>query len=120
MKKLSDYKGEDAIELWAELIDPLTVILSDPKIKKAMDSGKTKLDIAKVVLKLHKKEALEILQKIDPAPVDGLNVVFRLVALLADIGQNEEITSFFGYAGQVKTDSASSGSATVNIEAEEK
>lgn len=116
MKKLSDYKGDEAIELWADLIDPLTGILTDEEVRKVISSGKSKLEIAKVILKKHKSEALEIMLRVDPEPVDGLNIVMRLIVLLADIGQNEEIKSFFGYAEAVTTENESGGSVTENTE----
>ena len=120
MKKLSDYKGEEAIELWADLLEPLSVIFEDEKFRKALASKKSKIALAKDILKLHKKEAMEILSRIDPEPIDGLNIVVRLIAVLADIGQSEEIKSFFGYAEQVQTVSESFGSPTANTEVAEK
>lgn len=120
MKKLTDYTGDAAIELWADLLDPLSVILTDEAIRKVVQSGKSKMDIVKEILKKHKKEAVEILLRIDNTPIDGLNIITRLMALLSDIGQNDEIKGFFGYAEQDQEDKGSSGSPTENIEAQEK
>lgn len=120
MKKLSDYKGDEAIELWADLLEPLNAILGDDTVRTTIQSGKSKMMIAKDILKTHKKEAVDILLRIDPEPINGLNIILRLVALIADIGQNDEIKSFFGYAGQEQTESESSGFVMVNTEAEEK
>lgn len=120
MKKLSDYQGDEAIELWADLLGPLTAILSDDKVQKIVKSGKPKMLIAKEILKSHKKEATEILLRIDPEPLDGLNIILRLVALLADIGDNEEIKSFFGYAEQGQTENESFGSVTESTEGAKK
>ena len=36
MKTLSDYKDEEAIELWADLIDPLTAIFSDKEFMQGL------------------------------------------------------------------------------------
>lgn len=119
MKKLSDYKGDEAIELWADLLEPLTKILGDKKIQNVINSGKPKLLIAKEILKAHKKEATEILLRVDPEPIDGLNIIVRLVAVLADIGENEEIKTFFGFAEQEQTDTESGGSVTENTEVAE-
>ena len=118
MKRLSDYKGEEAIELWADLIDPLTAILSDEEIVDVVRSKKPKILIAKTILKNHSKDAEEILLRIDDSPIDGLNIVLRLVAILSEIGGNEELKSFFGYAEQVKTENESSGSPMENTEEE--
>lgn len=120
MKKLSDYKGDEAIELWSDLLEPMTAILGDKNVAETVTSGKPPMIIAKEILKSHSKEATQILTRIDPTPIDGLNIIVRLVENLADIGKNEEVKSFFGYAEQVKTDSESTGSVTENIEAEEK
>ena len=115
-KKLSDYKDDEAIELWADLLEPLTMILVDEKIRQVIQSGNPKILIAREILKAHKKEATEILLRIDPEPLNGLNIILRLIALLADIGEYPEIRSFFGYAEQAKTDSVSGGSPTESTE----
>jgi len=115
MKKLSDYTGDEAIELWADLLEPLTAILGDKKVVKVIQSKKPPMIIAKEILKEHSKEAKEILLRIDNTPIDGLNIVVRLVTVLQDIGQSEEIKSFFGYAEQAKKESGSTGSPTENI-----
>lgn len=120
MKKLSDYKGDDAIELWADLLEPMGAIIADKEIAEVVQSGKPKLLIAKSILKNHSKDAESILLRIDPTPIDGLNIVLRLVMLIGEIGQSEELKSFFGFAEQVKTANESFGSVTENTEAEEK
>lgn len=119
MKKLSDYKGDEAIELWADLLDPLTAIFTDQEIRKIVTSGKPKIEIAKSLLKNYKTEVVEILIRIDPLPIDGLNIIVRLIDLLSEIGSDERIKSFFGYAEQVKTENESIGSVTENTEVAE-
>ena len=116
MKKLSDYTGDKAIELWADLLEPLNNVLADPKIAEVVRSGKSKMMIAKEILKLHPAEANDVLLRIDPTPIDGLNIILRLVALLSDIGKNEEIKGFFGYAEQEQMPEESGGLPTENIE----
>lgn len=118
MKKLSDYKGEEAIELWADLIEMVAPIFTDNSIKEIVRSGKPKIEIAKAILAKHKSDAVKILLRIDPTPIDGLNVVIRLIELLNEIGKDETLTSFFGFAEQ--TDNESSGFLTENTGAEEK
>lgn len=120
MKKLSDYKGDEAIELWVDLLEPMTDILSDGKVADVVRSGKPKMLIAKEILKSHSEEAKQILLLIDPTPIDGLNIIIRLVALLSDIGENEEVKGFFGYAEQATMNEESSGSVTESTEEEEK
>lgn len=119
MKKLSDYKGNDAIDLWADLLIPMSSIMGDEKVANVVRSGMPKMMIAQTILKNHADDAVEILTRIAGEPVDGLNVIMQLISLLADIGQNDDIKSFFGYAEQVNKDSESGGSVTESTEAGE-
>ncbi len=119
MKKLSDYKGEDAIELWSDLLDSLTEIMTDKNIMDSVRAKKPRLIIAKEMLKSHKKEVEQILLRIDPAPLTGLNIITRLVSILAELGEDEELKSFFEFAEQEKTESESSGFVMVNTEVKE-
>lgn len=119
MKKLSDYKGEAAIELWCDLLDPLTEIFTDKKLSNVFYSGGSPIEIAKTILKKHSKAAEKILLRIDDTPINGLNLVVRLVEVITEIGKNEELKSFFGYAEQASDSSESSGSVTENTEADE-
>ena len=36
MKRLSDYKNEDAIELWANMLDPILNIFQDNEVRKCL------------------------------------------------------------------------------------
>lgn len=95
MKKLSDYQGEEAIELWADIIDPIMRLIADDEVQKIYKSGKPKIEIATAILKAHPKEVETILLRIDPTPINGLNVVVRFVSLLVDISQTPELQDFF-------------------------
>lgn len=116
MRRLSDHTGEEAIAMWADLLEPMAAIINDEKIAKSIKSGKNRILIAKDILSAHKKEATEILLRIDDTPIDGLNILIRLANILQEIGESEELKGFFGYAEQEKKESVSSGSATENTE----
>lgn len=121
MKRLSDYKGQEAIDLWADLFDPLSDILTNTDTVKTLQKrGVPLISKAQDLLKRHSKEVSEILLRIDPAPINGLNAVTRCVALLNEVMESEEAKSFFGFADQEKEDGASFGSATENIEGAKK
>ena len=119
MKRLGDYKGDEAIELWADLLEPLTRILQDKKVEAAMRSGKAIFQVASDILKAHSKDASEMLLRIDPTPLDGLNIVLRLAELVKELSEREELRAFFGFTPQAMTDKESTGSPTENTEAEE-
>lgn len=119
MKKLSDYKGEDAMELWGDLIELFVPILADKEIANIVGSGQPKLMIAKAILSKHKADAEKILLRIDDTPINGLNLVIRLVAIITEIGRDETVKSFFGFAEQATTEEESTGSHTESTEEDE-
>lgn len=119
MKRLSDYTGNEAIDLWADLITPLSAILSDEGVKVAITSGKSQLIIAQEILKSHSKEAVDILMRIDDTPINGLNIILRVISLIEEIEENKDIASFFGFAEQTETQNVSFGLLTVSTEESE-
>lgn len=103
-RKLSDYKGEDAIEVLADIIEPFAIIMADSDIQKmakeAADKKKSVQPISyiKVALKNHKHEVLEILARIQDMPVEEyaktVNVITLPMEILA-IVNDEAIKSLF-------------------------
>lgn len=103
MKKLADYQNEDAIDLWADLLDPISIIVSDKEIRNSINAKKPPVVLAKEILKAHKKEAVEILLRIDPEPITALNIVIRLIDILSELNNSVELQSFFDFAEQAET-----------------
>ena len=118
MKRLSDFKGEDAILLWVDLLDYITEIFEDEDIQKAVKANKAKFKIAKLMLEKKPQACEKLLLRIDDTPLDGLNIIVRLVEVIKEVGSDPSIQSFFGFGAQKKADE-SSGSATEISEASE-
>lgn len=119
MKKLTDYQGAEAIELWANLLEPFSTILAHPEAQKALrDENRTPLSIAQAMLRVSPEAVVQIMQTIDDTPVDGVNAVVRILDVLLEIMNNKDFSAFFGFAVTGETESASSGSATANTEAQ--
>jgi hypothetical protein len=120
MKRLSDYKGEDAIELWADLLDPITDIFKDPEVLNGIKEGKNTIEKAQYILKKHKKNAVKMILAIDPTPINGLNLIVRLVDVLMEIENSEEFGDFFGSPRPGTMENVSSGSVMESTGAEGK
>lgn len=116
MKKLSDYKDEQAIELWADLLDPLVEIFKDQRIIDAFRSGKPTIVLAQEMVKSHANEVSKMLLTVDPTPLNGLNILIRLVGVLNELTEDPTLSDFFGLSAAVKKQETSSGSATENTE----
>lgn len=119
MRTLSYYKGEEAIELWADLLEPMSSIVTDKDVLSAITSKKPPVVIARAMLKDHVKDVESILLRVDPEPLDGLNIIVRLVAFIMEMMNDPDLKVFFGFAGPEVTAKESSGSATESTEEEE-
>jgi len=114
MKRLSDYQGEAAIELWAELLEPIGAVLQDEEVRNALsEKGTSTMHKVQAILKTHKADASKILLTIDPTPLTGLNIIARLLDLVLEVENSEEFAGFFGSVQQ-RTEEESSGSVTAN------
>lgn len=99
--KITDFKGEDALDVMAEIIGPASNVINDPEVKK-LRSNKTA--VAKYVLKNHKQDALAIYETLyqkdgsQATPIDLLKMIIDvltdkdLLDLFTEQGQNEERT----------------------------
>lgn len=94
--KLSEIKGEKALDALADLIDPLSAICLDEVIQKSVKSGEPKLLLAKKILKGHKKEVIKILAILDGADPETYEVdLLTLPAKLIQIINDPEVVSLF-------------------------
>lgn len=118
MKRLSDYKNEEAIELWADLFDPITEMIADAETRNMIRQKAPIILKAKTLIKKHSDKVGEILLRIDPTPLDGFNVMTRLVTLLDEIGRDETIMGFFDSLPEVKKGKDTSGEPMANTEGE--
>lgn len=116
--RLSDYKGEEALDLIADLMEPISKILEDKNFQKQVEVGSNSglLKAGKVLLKKHTRECIEILARIDGCPVEEYKpTVFELTKNVMDLLGDPQVQELFIAQGQIK-DAASSGSATVSTE----
>lgn len=116
--KLSDIKGEKALDVLAEMIEPATEILTDPDIKSAFENKETKLfSVVKMMIKRHKRAVIEMLAALDgEEPNDEYVNKIGLLTLpkkLMELLQDENLGAVLPLSDQMK-ESESSGLATVN------
>ncbi len=119
--KVTDFKDEAALDLLAEIIEPASVIFSDDKVKavlkEAQDKGGSRAKAVAEILKLHKKEIIEIMAALDGVPVKDFHCnILTLPKKLLEILNDEELMDFFASQAEELTLSASSGLHTENTE----
>jgi hypothetical protein len=117
--KLSEIKGERALDVLADLIEPASEIMTDKMITTCAKNGE-KMKAIKFAIKNHKRAVIEILAALDGVEdVDSYKVgVLTLPAKLLEILNDSEVMSLFTSQGQI-VEKTSSGSATENTEGDE-
>ena len=110
--KLSEYQGEAALDILAELIEPAGEIMADKHLGEAFKENRFKA--IGMAIKNHKKAVMQILATMDGVPVDEYKCnVFSLPVKILEILNDPEMIQLFQYQGQTG-DANSSGSASVN------
>ncbi len=113
MKKLSDYKGEDALEIIADILEPSVEIMTDKEMFDLFKSKDTKkITLVKTMLKRHKRAVLDIfaaIEREDPETY-GPNIM-EIYSALLNILNDPELTKLFWSQAQ-KAEEKPSGSAT--------
>ena len=116
--KLSDIKGERALEVMADLIDPMTEIAQD-KILVGLLRMRNIKEAVKLGLRNHRKcmlEILAILNQQDPETYEP-NLV-EIPKMLLELLNDKELLDLFSSQAE-QTNETSSSSAMVNIGASE-
>ena len=113
MKRLSDYEDEAALDLWAELLEPIAEILADKELKDIW-ANQPKIKVATHILKRHQKEALQVLKAIDNEPITAVSLPKKVIDFIIDAQNTPEFKDFFNSAEQENAASGTSGSATAN------
>ena len=94
--KLSEIKGERALEVLADLIEPVAEILGDKEIGAVLQSGKAPAKAIKLALKNHKKAVLAMMAAIDGEdPETYQPSLFVLPKRLLDLLNDPEVQRLF-------------------------
>lgn len=96
MRKLSEIKGEEALDVLAEIIEPAAEIFSDENVKNAVKAEKNKAKAVKIILKDHKKAILALMAVLEGTPVEEYKpTLLALPALIIGVLNDPELNSLF-------------------------
>lgn len=113
--KLSEIKGQEAIDVLADLMSPASIIFTDKKVVDLLRSG-DKIKAIQSMLKSHSKEVIEmlaIIEREDPKTYEPSLVTLPMKLL--EFFNDPEVTELFFSQEQTK-DENSSSSVTENTE----
>lgn len=115
MRKLSEIKNEDALDVLAEILEPVMEIAADQEVKKQAEE-KGKLAAAKMVMKNHKESIMIILAALDDEPVETYEVnIIQIPVKILQLLNDKDLMDFFQSQG-LTIFGESSGSATESLE----
>ena len=114
---LSEVRGEAALDLLADVMEPASVILDDEDVKDAFRANTNRIKTAALVLKKHKKEMLQILAAVNMTPIEDYKPnPYEILRSTIDVLSDRGLTDFFGSQAP-KMAVESSGPVSVNTEA---
>lgn len=123
--KLSEYRGDDALEVLAELLEPAVEILADADIAAAWRDknpnktrGQKQLKAVSIAIKKHKEAVIAILAALDHETPDEYREKINVVTLpkkLLEVLNDKDLRNFF--TSQEQTKGEPSGSASASTEA---
>lgn len=117
MKKLSEYKDEEALDLLANIIEPITEIVIDKEVVKKFK--KNKLSGISHAIKRHRTAVFACMAALNGETVETYHCnIVSLPKTILDIINDKELIDFFASQSQ-EQDEESSGSATTTGEGEE-
>ena len=95
MKKLSDYRDEEALDLLADLLEPFAELFKDADFRR--EYGRNNLIRAvSLALKRHKSEIMQILARIDGTPVEEYHCTMATLPLrLIELMQDKDLQAVF-------------------------
>lgn len=125
MRKLSEIKDDEAMDVLAEIIEPASIIIADEEFKVAVRGNKKeeikpdRLKAVKIAITKYREEIVKIMATLDGKPVEEFHYnVLTLPQMVLSIFNDKELIGFF--SPQAENDSRkSSGSATVNTEGDQ-
>lgn len=112
--KLSEIRGERALDVCADIIEPGALILADPKVKELFNAGK-RLPAVRTAIKSHKKEVIEMLAALEgesPATYEEKIGIFTLPLRLLEVFNEPDVISLFSFPSQTERPS---GDTSENI-----
>ena len=117
--KITDFKGEEALDLLVNIMEPVTIIFADKAVRDAYKS-QPKLQLVKTVLKSHMAEVLEIMAMLNGMSADEYKAAITIPGLIRQVLElinDKELQSFLE-SQAAETESTASGLPTENTTVE--
>lgn len=110
MKHLSEYKDEEALDMLADLIDPVINIFSDKEVADYYRGGVV-IKAVQASIKNHKEDVLNMLAILERVPREEYHCnLLTLPKVLLSVFNDPELKDFFSEQSEGMTSEGASGS----------
>ena len=118
MKKLSEYRDGEALDIIADMLGPIVAMTKNTEFMAVINNDKaTRLEMVQVALKVCQHEVIEMLAILNNVPVEEYHCsVASIMVDATSLFADKDFISFFESQSQ-KNSEDTFGSATGNIEA---
>lgn len=122
MKKLSEFKDDEAMDVLVEILEPATNLIGNAKFKTAIRGDKEKdikpnrMEAIKIAITDNRKDIVKIMAVLNETPVEEFHYsLLTLPQMVMELFNDKELIDFFSYRGETGSVTPS-GSATENTE----
>lgn len=122
MKKLSEFKDDEAMDVLAEILDPMVNIMKNKDFVLAIRGDREKeikpnrVEAIKIAIKDNRSDVVKVMAVLNETPVEEFHYnLLTLPQMMVEMFNDKELMGFFGYQSE-KDSETSSGSATESTE----
>jgi hypothetical protein len=122
MKKLSEFKDDEAMDVLVEILEPSANLIKNNKFKLAIRGDKekdikpNKMQAIKIAITENRKDVVKIMATLNETPVEDFHYnLLTLPKMMVELFNDKELIDFFQYRGETDLE-IPSGSATENTE----
>ena len=118
MKKLSEYKDDEALDLLADLLEPCVDLFGNEDMIKVIRT-KSRIEAVTYAIKNHKAEVVKIMAILNGTTVEDFHyTIFTLPMMVVEVLNDKELLGFFKSQSETAQETVS-GSVTENTEEKE-
>lgn len=125
MRKLSEIRDDEAMDVLAEIIEPISNLIMDEEFKDVIRGNKDKkikpdrMKAVKIAITKHREDTVKIMAVLEGVPVEEFHYnLLTLPQMVLTVFNDKELIDFF--SPQAESDSKKpSGSAMVNTEGDQ-
>lgn len=122
MRKLSEIKDDEAMDVLAEIIEPVSKLIMDEDFKDAIKGNKEKkikpdrMKAVKIAITKYREETVKVMAVLEGTPVEEFHYnLLTLPQMVLTVFNDKELIDFFSPQAE-KDSNKSSGSAMENTE----